>query len=190
MSPRAAVAGAAAVAARAPVPAADGAARRQRQRPYSPGGAEPAYIAPDPKDPDVFFAGSNNGGFLSYTNRRTGQSREVHPYPRMFSGEPSSALVERVQWTFPIVFSPVDPNVLFTATQHVWKTTNNGTDWTRISGDLTRHDPKTMGHSGGPITGDMNGPGGLRHRVHARAVESGHQRPLGGVGRRVDPCDA
>ncbi|HEX5069566.1 MAG TPA: hypothetical protein VFV78_05055, partial [Vicinamibacterales bacterium] len=125
---------------------------------YSPGGAEPAFIAPDPKDPDVFFSGGNNGSFLVYTNRRTGQSREVHPYPRMFSGEPSSAIPERVQWTFPIVFSPVDPNILFTATQHVWKTTNNGTDWTRISGDLTRHDPKTMGHSGGPITGDMNGP--------------------------------
>ena len=58
---------------------------------YSPGGAEPGYIAPDPKDPDVFFAGGNNGSFLVYTNRRTGQSREVHPYPRMFSGEPSSA---------------------------------------------------------------------------------------------------
>ncbi len=125
---------------------------------YSPGGAEPATSRRIPKDPDVFFSGGNNGSFLVYTNRRTGQSREVHPYPRMFSGEPSSALVERVQWTFPIVFSPVDPNVLFTATQHVWKTTNNGTDWTRISGDLTRHDPKTMGHSGGPITGDMNGP--------------------------------
>jgi photosystem II stability/assembly factor-like uncharacterized protein len=40
----------------------------------------------------------------------------------------------------------------------VWKTTNNGLDWTRISGDLTKHDPKTLGHSGGPITGDMNGP--------------------------------
>ena len=125
---------------------------------YSPGGAEPAFIAPDPRDPDVFFSGGNNGSFLVYTNRRTGQSREVHPYPRMFSGEPSSALVERVQWTFPIVFSPVDPNILFTATQHVWKTTNNGQDWTKISGDLTRHDPKTMGPSGGPITQDMNGP--------------------------------
>ena len=56
------------------------------------------------------------------------------------------------------MFSPVDPNVLYTATQHVWKTTNNGTDWTRLGGDLTRHDPKTLGHSGGPITGDMNGP--------------------------------
>ena len=125
---------------------------------YSPGGSEPAYIAPDPRDTDVFFSGGNNGSFLIYTNRKTGQSREVHPYPRMFSGEPSGALVERVQWTFPIVFSPVDPNVLYAATQHVWRTTTGGQAWDRISGDLTRHDPRTMGHSGGPITGDMNGP--------------------------------
>ena len=126
--------------------------------PYSVGGTEPAYIAPDPKDLDVFFSGGNNGLFLERLNRRTGESREVGPYPRIFSGEPSSALVERIQWTFPIVFSPVDPNVLYTATQHVWKTTNGGQDWERISGDLTRHDPKTMGDSGGPITHDMNSP--------------------------------
>jgi photosystem II stability/assembly factor-like uncharacterized protein len=125
---------------------------------YSPGGAEPAYIAPDPEDTDVFFSGGNNGTFLIYTNRKTGQQREIHPYPRMFSGEPSSALVERVQWTFPIVYSPLDPNVLYTATQHVWRTTTNGQTWDRISPDLTKHDPETMGHSGGPITGDMNGP--------------------------------
>jgi photosystem II stability/assembly factor-like uncharacterized protein len=125
---------------------------------YSPGGAEPGYVAPDPKDPDVFFSGGNNGSFLERLNRRTGQIREVSPYVRMFSGEPSSALVERWQWTYPIIFSPVDPNVLYTSSQHVWKTTNDGQSWDRISPDLTRHDPKTMGHSGGPITGDMNGP--------------------------------
>jgi photosystem II stability/assembly factor-like uncharacterized protein len=125
---------------------------------YSPGGSEPAYIAPDPKDPDVFFSGGNNGSFLVRTNRRTGETREVNPYPRMFSGEPSSALRERWQWTYPIIFSPVDSNVLYTSSQHVWKTTNGGQSWDRISPDLTRHDPKTMGHSGGPITGDMNGP--------------------------------
>ena len=125
---------------------------------YSPGGAEPGYIAPDPKDLDVYFAGGNNGSFLQRLNRRTGQRREVNPYPRMFSGEPSSALKERWQWTYPIIFSPVDPNVLYTSSQHVWKTTNGGQSWDRISPDLTRHDPKTMRHSGGPITGDMNGP--------------------------------
>lgn len=125
---------------------------------YSPGGREPAFIAPDPKDTDVFFSGGNNGTFLHYRNLKTGLEREIHPYPRMFSGEPSSALVERVQWTFPVMFSPVDPNILFTATQHVWRTTSNGQSWDRISPDLTRADPETLGHSGGPITGDMNGP--------------------------------
>ncbi|MGB2716079.1 MAG: hypothetical protein WBC51_17995 [Vicinamibacterales bacterium] len=125
---------------------------------YSAGGSEPGYIAPDPKDPDVFFAGGNNGTFMTRLNRRTGELREVSPYPRMFSGEPSSALVERWQWTFPIIFSPVDPSVLYTSSQHVWKTTNGGQSWQKISGDLTRHDPKTMGPSGGPITHDMNAP--------------------------------
>ena len=125
---------------------------------YGAGGSEPGYIAPDPRDPDVFYSGGNNGSFLIRLNRRTGESREVSPYPRMFSGEPSSALVERWQWTFPIIFSPVDPNVLYTSSQHVWKTTTGGQSWERISGDLTRHDPKTLGESGGPITKDMNAP--------------------------------
>jgi photosystem II stability/assembly factor-like uncharacterized protein len=125
---------------------------------YFVGGGEPGYIAPDPKDLDVFFGGTNNGGFLTRFNRRTGQLREVNPYPRMFQGESSLEVKERWQWTYPIIFSPVDPNVLYTSSQHVWKTTNGGQSWTRISGDLTRHDPKTMGPSGGPITHDMNSP--------------------------------
>jgi photosystem II stability/assembly factor-like uncharacterized protein len=125
---------------------------------YSPGGAEPGYVAPDPKNPDIFYAGGNNGSFLTRLDRRTGNSREVNPYPREFSGEPSSALVERWQWTYPIIFSPVDPTVLYTSSQHVWRTKNGGDSWEKISGDLTRHDPKTMGDSGGPITHDMNSP--------------------------------
>jgi len=125
---------------------------------YGAGGSEPGYIAPDPKDPDVFFSGGNNGSFLIRLNRKTNETREVGPYPRMFSGEPSRALVERWQWTYPIIFSPVDPSVLYTSSQHVWKTTNGGQSWEKISGDLTRHDPKTLGESGGPITKDMNAP--------------------------------
>ena len=126
--------------------------------PYNAGGSEPGYIAPDPKDPDIIFAGGNNGTFLTRLNRRTGHVREVNPEPRIYSGEPADTLKERWQWTYPIVFSPVDPNILYTSSQRVWKTTNGGQSWEPISGDLSRHDPKTMGHSGGPITGDMNGP--------------------------------
>ncbi|HEX6465006.1 MAG TPA: hypothetical protein VFZ98_11145, partial [Vicinamibacterales bacterium] len=125
---------------------------------YSPGGSEDGYIAPDPKDPDVFYAGGNNGSFLTRLDRRTNNLREVNPYPREFSGEASNEVVERWQWTYPIIFSPADPNVLYTSSQHVWRTTNGGEKWDRISADLTKHDPKTMGPSGGPITHDMNSP--------------------------------
>jgi photosystem II stability/assembly factor-like uncharacterized protein len=126
--------------------------------PYDAGGGEPGYIAPDPTDPDVIYAGANNGSFLTRLNRRTGELKEVGAYPRFFSGENSATVVERWQWTYPIIFSPVDPKILYTSSQHVWKSTNGGDTWERISGDLTRHDPKTMQDSGGPITHDMNSP--------------------------------
>ena len=125
---------------------------------YRAGGGEPGYIAPDPKDIDIFFSGTNNGRYIDRFNRRLGTSREVNPYPWFYSGEPASEMVERWQWTFPIIFSPIDPNVLYTSSNRLWRTTNGGDDWEAISGDLTRADPMTLGHSGGPITGDMNGP--------------------------------
>jgi len=126
--------------------------------PYPAGGGEPGYIAPDRTDPDVFFAGSNNGTFLTRYNRRTGELKEVGAYPRFFSGEPSKDVKERWQWTYPIIFSYVDPKVLYTSSQRVWRTTNRGDTWEAISGDLSRHDPKTFEESGGPITHDMNSP--------------------------------
>lgn len=125
---------------------------------YQAGGGEPGYIATDPLDPDQFYSGTNNGGYLNKFNRRTGYSREVNPYPWFYSGEPASEIPERWQWTFPIIFSKANPRLLFTSSQRLWKTTDGARTWTAISGDLTRSDPKTQGHSGGPITGDMNGP--------------------------------
>lgn len=124
---------------------------------YPVGGGESGYIAPHPKNPNLFYAGSQ-GALLTRYDRSTGHIRDVQVYPRFFSGEPSSELKERWQWTYPIVFSPHDPSVIYTSSQHLWKTTNEGQSWERISPDLTKADPKTLGHSGGPITGDMNGP--------------------------------
>ncbi len=125
---------------------------------YVAGGGEPGYIAPDPRDPDLFYSGTNNGAYVDKFNRRTGQSREVNPYPWFYSGEPSRDIRERWQWTFPIIFSPLDPRTLYVSSQRLWRTTDGGQNWTPLSGDLTRHDPSTQGKSGGPITGDMNGP--------------------------------
>lgn len=144
------------------VPSDGGPQSRDPRRPagdwlYPVGGGESGYVAPHPSDPDVFYAGSQ-GGLLTWYNRRTGHIRDVQVYPRFFSGEPASALKERWQWTFPIVFSAHEPTVLYTASQHVWRTADGGQSWERISDDLTKADPKTLGPSGGPITQDMNGP--------------------------------
>ena len=124
---------------------------------YSVGGGESGYIAPHPTNPNLFYAGSQ-GALLTKFDRRTNYSRDIQVYPLFFSGESAGSLPERWQWTFPIVFSPVDPGVLYTSSQHLWRTTDDGQSWQKISPDLTRNDKLTLGDSGGPITHDQNGP--------------------------------
>lgn len=125
---------------------------------YVAGGGEPGYIAPDPLNPDLFYSGTNNGAYVDKFNKRLGTSREVNPYPWFYSGEPSKDIKERWQWTFPIIFSKADPRLLFVSSQRLWATRDGGKTWLKLSGDLTRHAPETQEKSGGPITGDMNGP--------------------------------
>ena len=124
---------------------------------YDAGGGEAGYLTADPKDADIFYGG-DQAGIITRYNRRTGESRSINVYPMFFSGMSASALKERLQWTFPIVFSPVDQSALYTSSQHLWKTTTKGQHWDIISPDLTRNDPATLGDSGGPITKDQNGP--------------------------------
>ena len=64
--------------------AADAAARRSCT---APAARSPATSRPIRSNPDIFYAGGNNGSFLTRLDRRTGNVREVNPYPREFSGE-------------------------------------------------------------------------------------------------------
>ena len=94
---------------------------------------------------------------MSRLDRETGQQRAVNIYPNNPMGYSSIDIKERFQWTYPILFSPIDPKVLYASSQHVFRTTNEGQSWERISPNLTRSDPKTMQASGGPITKDQTG---------------------------------
>ncbi len=123
---------------------------------FSVGGCESGYIANSAADPNIFFAGCY-GGSLSRYNHANGQTRAVNVWPENPMGQSSQDLKERVQWTFPIVFSNHGPGVLYTGTQKLWKTTNEGSSWEQISPDLTRADPATMVASGGPLTKDQTG---------------------------------
>jgi photosystem II stability/assembly factor-like uncharacterized protein len=123
---------------------------------YAVGGGESGYIASRPDDPDVYYAGSY-GGLLTRFDRRTGARRAINVWPENPMGHSSRDIRERFQWTFPIVLAPRDPRVLYVGSQHLWRSTDEGQSWTRISPDLTRGDPRTLGPSGGPITLDQTG---------------------------------
>jgi photosystem II stability/assembly factor-like uncharacterized protein len=87
---------------------------------------EYGYVVPDPLDPNIVY-----GGKLTRYDRRTGQAQNI--MPKAFRSPDF-----RVLRTEPVVFSPVDPHILFFATNTLWKTTNGGRSWQQISGDLTR----------------------------------------------------
>ncbi len=140
----------------------DGWSHRQARGPnhgwyYPVGGGESGYITQHPTNPDIFYAGSQ-GALLTRYDRSNGQIRDIQVYPRFFSGDPAMDLPERWQWTFPIVFAHQDPKIMYTCSQHVWKTIDDGQSWEKISPDLTYADPETLGKTGGIITMDMNGP--------------------------------
>ena len=96
-------------------------------RDWRPVGVEEyGYAVPDPLDPDIVY-----GGKISRYDRRTGQTVDITP--------PHAAGVDyRVIRTQPVVFAPTDPRTLYFASNTVWKTTDGGQTWTRISPDLSR----------------------------------------------------
>jgi photosystem II stability/assembly factor-like uncharacterized protein len=116
-------------------------------------GGESGHIVAQPDDPDVVYGGSY-GGYLTMLNHRTGEFRDLNPWPDNPMGYGAEGATERFQWNFPLLFSPHDPHTMYAASQHLWKTSNGGASWTRISDDLTRNDKSKMGPSGGPITKD------------------------------------
>ena len=120
---------------------------------YDVGGGESGWIAPSPKDSQVVFAGSY-GGLITRQDHRTGQLRNVSPYPNNPMGAGADVLKYRFQWNFPILFSPHDPDTLFTAGNVLFRSLNEGQSWEVISPDLTRNDKSKQGASGGPITKD------------------------------------
>lgn len=119
----------------------------------STAGGESAHIAVDPEDNDIVYGGSYDG-FLTRVNHKTGTVRAINVWPDNPMGHGAEGMKYRFQWNFPIIFSKHNPNRLYTFSQHVHVTENEGQSWDIISPDLTRNDPEKLKSSGGPITQD------------------------------------
>jgi hypothetical protein len=124
-----------------------------RQHWFDAGGGESGYIAPDPRDSNIIYAGSG-GGAVMRLDRRSNQEQDITVWPEDGAGHGVGDLKYRLGWTQPIVISPHDPNVIYTTAERVFKTTDDGKSWTAISPDLTRNDKNKQVSSGGPLTKD------------------------------------
>lgn len=116
-------------------------------------GGESAHIAVDPKDNSKVYGGSY-GGYLTQVNHETDQVRVINVWPDNPMGHGAEDMKYRFQWNFPIFFSPNNPDKLYTTSNYVHVSTDEGQSWKVISPDLTRAEPEKLGSSGGPITQD------------------------------------
>ena len=92
-------------------------------------GGESGFTAPDPLNPDIVY-----GGTVEKCNVQTGKIDRISP-------EVDLPTPPRHTWTLPVVFSPADPHALYFSDQYLFKTTDGGSHWTRISDDMTRENP-------------------------------------------------
>ena len=119
----------------------------------STAGGESAHIAIDPENNNIVYGGSY-GGYLTRVNHETSERRGINVWPDNPMGHGAEGMKYRFQWNFPIFFSPHNTKRLYTASNVLHVTMDEGQSWEIISPDLTRNDPTKLGSSGGPITQD------------------------------------
>jgi photosystem II stability/assembly factor-like uncharacterized protein len=123
---------------------------------HAVGGGECGWVAPDPRDPEVVYAGGYGGEITRY-DHRTRQAREIAAWPQQIDGQAVRDLRYRWNWNAPILVSSHEPHVLYHAAQVLLRSPDGGETWEEISPDLTRNDRSKQGYSGGPIGHEITG---------------------------------
>ena len=107
--------------------------------------------------PVLSVAPRGGGGNLLRYDYDADQTRIITVWPELYTGLGAKEMKYRFQWTFPISFSPHDPDTLYVAGNRLFASRDQGQSWQALSPDLTRNDPSTQEPSGGPITKDTSG---------------------------------
>ena len=153
---------------------------------YPAGGGESGFVIPDPRDAQVIYSGAENqfGRF----DRRAMQVQDISPDPIDNSGHPASELTHRFNWTSPLMLSPNDPDVLYAASEAVWKSLDHGMSWTIVSPDLTRNEDQTDRQRRPPNQG-YHQRRILRHHLRVSRIAAGQGQAVGRNRRWAGPTD-
>jgi photosystem II stability/assembly factor-like uncharacterized protein len=116
---------------------------------YAIGGGDGFYIQPDPEDYSTVYRNAHMGGITRF-DVDTGDSQDIKPVAPL--NEPPY----RFNWNSPIQLSPHDRNTVYFGGNYLFKTTDGGRSWERISPDLSGNDPEKQKDSGG-VTPDNTG---------------------------------
>lgn len=138
---------------------------------YSVAGGESAYLAFDPKDPDVTYGSSIQGFINSYTHS-LGVSKSLDVYPELMLGKTPGDMKYRFNWNPPLKSSIHDPKIMYYGAQYLLKTNDSGLSWIEISPDLTRNQKERQGPGGTPFTNEA--AGGENYNTIMYFAESPH----------------
>ncbi|MEK6300749.1 MAG: glycosyl hydrolase [Acidobacteriota bacterium] len=92
------------------------------------------HVYPDPTDKDVLYSEFQGGNVMRF-HKSTGETKLIKVFPKQ--GEPPY----RFNWNTAMHLSPTNPKVLYIGGQFLFRSTNKGESFERISEDLTTNDP-------------------------------------------------
>ena len=120
--------------------------------------------------------GSSPGGngALQRYDHKTRQMQLINVWPEEQLGIAPKNLKYRFAWSFPIVFSPHNSEIIYVGGNHVFKSENEGMNWKKISPDLSRNDKSKLDFSGGPLTPES--AGAEQYATCSSLVESLHRK--------------
>ncbi|WP_340201524.1 VPS10 domain-containing protein [Ascidiimonas sp. W6] len=140
---------------------------------YSVAGCESAYLAFDPDNPKIIYGGCYQG-IIEQWIKKTGISKEIKEYPELALGNAPKDFKYRYNWNAPIISSPHDRNTIYHAGNVVFKTSDGGISWEKISPDLTRNIKSQLGPGGFPFTNEA--AGGENYHTLMYLTESVHEK--------------
>lgn len=134
---------------------------------YETARSEAGHTALDPDNPDVLYVSDHH--WMYKHDRRTGYDQFISPSEELYYGWGTADQKYRFFWTFPVIYSQ-HSGALYTGSQYIHKSTDEGDSWAVISPDLTMAEPETLEKTPlygrdtsdnapywGPLTRDSNG---------------------------------